>query len=313
VEAVATLHSEPHHSPAQQQAETNVPRPVFPRERLADFIELTKPNIVGLIVVTVAAGFYLGSTREVDLVLLLHALFGSVLVAAGSNALNQILERRIDAKMRRTRRRPLPSGRLRTAESAVFAWTLGVAGVAYLAFFTNWLVAVLAAATLGSYVFLYTPLKRHTSLNTLVGAIPGALPIVGGWAAARGTVDLPAWVLFVILFLWQLPHFLALAWLYREDYARAGLRMLSVTQGSQATFRQALLYAVALLPVSLIPTVLGTTGVLYFVGAFVLSGWLIAATVAVTLDHTPKKARRLFLATVVYLPVMLVLMMIDKA
>ena len=289
-----------------------MPRPVFPRERLSDFVELTKPNIVGLILITVAAGFYLGSTGEVSFVLLLHTLLGSALVAAGSNALNQILERRIDAKMHRTRRRPLPSGRLRTSESAVFAWSLGVVGVGYLALFTNWLVALLAAATLASYVFVYTPLKGHTSLNTLVGAVPGALPILGGWAAARGTVDLQAWVLFVILFLWQLPHFLALAWLYREDYARAGLRMLSVTEGADATFRQALLYAVALLPVSLAPSVLGTTGPIYFVGAFVLSGWLIAATGAAALDHTPKKARKLFLATVVYLPVMLVLMMVDK-
>jgi protoheme IX farnesyltransferase len=194
----------------------------------------------------------------------------------------------------------------------VFAWTLGIVGVSYLALLTNGLVALLAAATLASYVFVYTPLKRHTSLNTLVGAVPGALPILGGWAAANGTVSLPAWVLFWILFLWQLPHFLALAWLYREDYARGGLRMLSVTQGTDATFRQALLYAVALLPVSLAPTVLGTTGRIYFVGAFVLSSWLIAATGAATLDHTPKKARRLFLATVVYLPVLLVLLMVDK-
>jgi protoheme IX farnesyltransferase len=273
---------------------------------------LTKPNIVGLILVTVAAGFYVGSGEEVALGLLVHTLLGSALVAAGSNALNQILERRIDAQMRRTRRRPLPSGRLRTAESSVFAWALGIAGVVYLSIFTNWLVALLSAATLASYVFVYTPLKRHTSLSTLVGAVPGALPILGGWAAARGSVELPAWVLFGILFLWQLPHFLALAWLYREDYARAGLRMLSVTQGTETTFRQALLYAVALLPVSLAPTVLGTTGPVYFAGALLLSGWLVAATARATLHHTPRRVRRLFLATVVYLPVLLVLLMLDK-
>ncbi|MGD8727286.1 MAG: heme o synthase [Gemmatimonadales bacterium] len=282
------------------------------RERLADFTALTKPNIVGLILVTVAAGFYVGSGEEVALGLLVHTLLGSALVAAGSNALNQILERRIDAQMRRTRRRPLPSGRLRTAESSVFAWALGIAGVVYLSIFTNWLVALLSAATLASYVFVYTPLKRHTSLSTLVGAVPGALPILGGWAAARGSVELPAWVLFGILFLWQLPHFLALAWLYREDYARAGLRMLSVTQGTETTFRQALLYAVALLPVSLAPTVLGTTGPVYFAGALLLSGWLVAATARATLHHTPRRVRRLFLATVVYLPVLLVLLMLDK-
>lgn len=289
-----------------------MPPPVLSRGRLADYLELSKPNIVGLILVTVAAGFALASVGRVDLVLLVHALVGSALVAAGSNALNQILERRVDASMRRTRSRPLPSGRLRTAQSAVFAWTFGVLGILYLALLTNWIVAVLAAATLGSYVFVYTPLKRVTSLSTLVGAVPGALPIVGGWAAARGSVDLAAWVLFAILFLWQLPHFLALAWLYREDYARAGLRMLSVTSGAETTFRQALLYAVALLPVSLVPTVLGTTGSVYFVGALVLSGWLIAATLAVTLDHSPKKARKLFLATILYLPLILALMVVDK-
>lgn len=281
--------------------------------RLGDYVELTKPNIVALILVTVAAGFYLGANGPLEIDVLAHALVGSALVAAGSNALNQILERRIDARMRRTRSRPLPSGRLRTSASAAFAWGLGVAGVLYLLAFTNVVVAALAAATLASYVFLYTPLKRHTSLSTLVGAVPGALPILGGWAAARHDLALEAWALFGIVFLWQLPHFLALAWLYREDYARAGLRMLSVTDGAEATFRQALLYAVALLPVSLVPSVLGTTGLLYFVGAAALAVWMIAATAAVALDHTPRKARRLFLVTIVYLPAILLLMVVDKA
>jgi protoheme IX farnesyltransferase len=281
--------------------------------RLGDYVELTKPNIVALILVTVAAGFYLGANGPLAIDVLAHALVGSALVAAGSNALNQILERRIDAQMRRTQSRPLPSGRLRTSASAAFAWGLGVAGVLYLVVFTNIIVAALAAATLASYVFLYTPLKRHTSLSTLVGAVPGALPILGGWAAARHDLALEAWALFGIVFLWQLPHFLALAWLYREDYARAGLRMLSVTDGAETTFRQALLYAVALLPVSLVPSVLGTTGLVYFVGAAALAVWLIVATAAVALDHTPRKARRLFFVTIVYLPAILLLMVVDKA
>jgi protoheme IX farnesyltransferase len=280
--------------------------------RLADFVELTKPNIVVFILATVTAGYYLGSDRPMVVATLIHTLVGSSLVAAGSNALNQLLEREVDARMRRTRERPLPSGRVHTSESAVFAWVLGVVGVVYLLVLTNVIVALLAAATLGSYVFVYTPLKRLTSLSTLVGAVPGALPIVGGWAAATGGLALEAWVLFAILFLWQLPHFLALAWLYREDYARAGLRMLSVTGGAEATFRQALLYAVALLPVSLTLTVLGTTGLAYFVGATLLSIVLIAATAAVVVDHAAKKARRLFLVTIVYLPAMLALMMVDK-
>ena len=280
--------------------------------RLRHFVELTKPRIVVFILATVAAGYYVGVTGPIDVGMLVHALIGSALVAAGSNALNQLLERRTDAQMKRTRQRPLPSGRLQASESAAFAWVLGVVGVLYLLLFTNPTVALLAAATLGSYVFVYTPLKRLTSLSTLVGAIPGALPIAGGWAAARGGLGLEAWVLFAILFLWQLPHFLALAWLYREDYARAGLRMLSVTDGAETTFRQALLYAVALLPVSLMPTVLGVTGAVYFVGAAVLTLWLIVATVGVMLDHAPAKARRLFIVTILYLPAMLVLLIVDK-
>lgn len=283
------------------------------RTRAGDYLELTKPNIVGLILGTVAAGFYLGSPAALDVPGLIHVVVGSALVAAGSNALNQILERQVDAEMHRTRGRPLPSGRLRAAESTVVAWTMGVAGVVYLMVMTNALVAALAAITLGSYVFVYTPLKRYTSFSTVVGAVPGALPVVGGWAAATGSLELEAWVLFGILFLWQLPHFLALAWLFRDDYARAGLRMLSVTSGAKATFRQALVYAVALLPVSLVPTLLGTTGVVYFAGALILALWLIAETVAVSLDHSRRRARRLFLVTVVYLPVMLVLMIVDKA
>ncbi len=286
---------------------------VAPRGRAADYLELTKPNIVAMILVTVAAGFYLGAEGALDVVLLVHTLVGSALVAGGSNALNQILERKIDARMRRTENRPLPAGRLGVSRATVFAWGLGLSGVAYLAAMTNPTVTFLAAATLGSYVFVYTPLKRKTSLCTLVGAVPGALPIVGGWAAARGTVGLEAWVLFVLLYLWQLPHFLALAWLCREDYARAGLRMLSVTAGADATFRQALLYAVAILPVSLMPTVLGTTGPVTFFGAMTCSLWLIWATASAARDRSRNKARRLFLVTVIYLPAVLLLMIVDKA
>jgi len=279
----------------------------------ADYWELTKPNIVAMILVTVAAGFYLGTVGRMDGVLLLHVLVGSALVAGGSNALNQVLERKIDARMRRTANRPLPAGRLAAKSAGVFAWALGVVGVAYLALFTNWVVTLLAAATLGSYVFVYTPLKRRTSLNTLVGAVPGALPIVGGWAAARGTVDLEAWVLFALLYLWQLPHFLALAWICRDDYERAGLRMLSVTSGEDATFRQAVLYAVALLPVSVMPAALGAAGLPYFIGTFALTLWLVWATVNAARARTREATRRLFLATVLYLPAVLLLLTIDKA
>lgn len=282
------------------------------RSRLSDYVELTKPGIVALVLVTVAAGLYLGAAGAITGLLLFHALMGSTLVAAGSNALNQVVERDVDARMTRTRSRPIPAGRLTAAAGALVGGALGVSGVLYLTAFVNAPTAFLAAATLVSYVFVYTPLKRRTSLATLVGAVPGALPIVGGWTAARGTVTFEAGVLFALLFLWQLPHFLALAWIYRDDYARAGLRMLSVTDGGAATFRQALLYAVALLPVSLAPSVVGTAGRVYFFGAIALSLWFLWATVEATRHRSLAAARRLFGVSVMYLPAILVLMMADK-
>lgn len=285
----------------------------LPRVRAADLLELTKPRIVGLVVATAAAGFYLAAPGGVDVTLFLNAMLGTTLVAAGTNALNQVAERDVDAIMRRTARRPLPTGRVGAASAAWFAWLLGASGITCLAALVNPLTALLAAATLGSYVFVYTPLKRRTTLATLVGGIPGALPIVGGWTAAGGTLGIEAWVLFWILFLWQLPHFLALAWLYREDYARAGLRMLSVGDADGLnTFRQAALYAVALLPVSLVPTLVGVTGPVYFFGAVVLSGWLVWVGFAALRERGAPQARRLFLTSVWYLPALLGLMVADK-
>ena len=285
----------------------------LPRPRAADLVELTKPRIVGLVVATAAAGFYLAAPGGVDVSLFLNAMLGTTLVAAGTNALNQVAERDVDAVMRRTARRPIPTGRVGAASAAGFAWLLGASGILCLAALVNPLTAVLAAATLVSYVFLYTPLKRRTTLATLVGGIPGALPIVGGWTAAGGILGLEAWVLFWILFLWQLPHFLALAWLYREDYERAGLRMLSINDdGGLSTFRQAALYAVALLPVSLVPTMVGVTGPAYFFGAAILSGWLVWVGVSALRDRSTSQARRLFLTSVWYLPALLGLMVVDK-
>lgn len=244
---------------------------------------------------------------------LVHALIGTALVAAGTNALNQLFERDVDARMERTRRRPLPSGRLTVAAAAAFAWSAGGLGILYLAVSVNLLTAALAAATLGSYAFLYTPLKRRTSLATLVGAVPGALPIVGGWTAAGGPLGLRAWVLFAILFLWQLPHFLALAWIYREDYRRAGLRMLTVADGDgRATFRHAALYAGALIPVSLAPFVLELAGPLYFAGALLLSGWFTWVAAGAALATSPRAARRLFLVSIIYLPALLTLMVVSR-
>ena len=281
--------------------------------RASAFLELTKPRIVLLVLVTVAAGFYLGVIGQVSGVLLFHTLVGTALVAGGTNALNQVGESRFDGLMHRTRRRPIPSGRLSRLSAGAFAWTAGVSGVVYLAAFVNSLATVLAAATLLSYVFLYTPLKRVTSLSTLLGAVPGALPILGGWAAARGSVTVEAWILFAILLLWQLPHFLALAWIYREDYARAGFKVLSIEPGgAEATFRQATLYAAALLWVALAPTFVGMAGLAYFLGGFVLSAWLLWVAFAAARAPTTERARRLFKASVLHLPAVLILLMWDK-
>jgi protoheme IX farnesyltransferase len=271
-----------------------------------------------LVLVTMAAGYVMAPplisvSMSVWLLQLFHALIGTALVAGGTNALNQVAERDVDALMRRTAQRPLPSARLQVHEATVFAWLIGVFGVMYLAVFVNALTAILAALTLACYVFVYTPLKRRTPLSTLIGAVPGALPIVGGWAAAGGPLDTRASILFAILFLWQLPHFLALSWIYRDEYARAGLQMLSVgdTDG-RTTFRQAALHAAALVPVSLAPAVVGLGGPLYFAGAALLSGGYLWASVAAARRPSRDGARRLFSASLIYLPSVLALMIADR-
>jgi protoheme IX farnesyltransferase len=265
------------------------------------------------VVLTAAAGFYLGSGHAVNPWLLLHTLVGTALVAAGTNAFNQWRERDVDARMERTQGRPLPSGRLTPRAAAAFAGVISVAGVAYLALAVNLLTAALAALTLASYVLLYTPLKRTTTLNTLIGAVPGALPIVGGWTAAGGELGPAVAALFWILFLWQLPHFLALAWIYRDDYRRGGLAMLSVADADgHHTGRMVLLYATALLPVSLLPTLLGVTGTLYFFGALALGLLYTGMSLAMTRAVTTPRAWRLFLVSILYLPALLTLMVLDK-
>jgi protoheme IX farnesyltransferase len=265
-------------------------------------------------VLTAAVGFYMSAPTTIGAVLLIHTLVGTALVAAGSGGLNQVAESDIDALMTRTAGRPIPAGRLARPASAAFAATLGAAGAVYLAALVNLLTAGLAILTLGSYVLLYTPLKRRTSLNTLVGAVPGALPILGGWTAAGGGLTLPGWSLFGILFLWQLPHFLALAWMYREDYGRAGLRMLSVDDpDGRRTFGQALLYATALLPVSFLPTLAGIAGPLYLTGAVCLGLWYAGTALAAARHRTVPAARRLFLVSIAYLPTLLGVLALEKA
>jgi protoheme IX farnesyltransferase len=283
----------------------------------ADLLALTKPRIVLLVAISAAAGYALGvhvlppgqypaSSPAAMWWVLLHTVLGTSLVAGGTSALNMIVERDVDALMHRTARRPLPAGRLSVATAWSFAWTISVLGALELLLFVNTTTALLAVATLAVYVFVYTPLKRRTSLATLVGAIPGALPIVGGWTAAGAPLDARPAVLFSILFLWQLPHVLALSWIHRDDYARAGLRMMSVNDAEgSATFRQAALDASALLPISLAPVLLAMAGWPYFILAFALSGALIALAVAGARAPTRTRARRLFLATLAYLPLLL--------
>ena len=270
-----------------------------------------------LVAITAAAGYALGlkalppgqfpaNAPAATWWVLLHTIIGTALVAGGTSALNQVVERDVDALMRRTAKRPLPAGRLSARTGWIFAWTISVLGVAELLVFVNATTAVVAAATLLVYVYVYTPLKRHTPLATLVGAIPGALPIVGGWTASGAPLDARPVVLFAILFMWQLPHFLALSWIYREDYARAGLHMMSEsdTDGS-ATFRQAALDAAALVPISLAPVLLAMAGWIYFVVALLLSVALLALAVASARAPTPARARRLFRGTLAYLPTLL--------
>ncbi len=280
----------------------------------ADYLELTKPRITLLVVLTAAVGYFMASRAALWPLGLIHTMLGTALVASGASVLNQVRERDADARMRRTANRPIPAGRVSPESALLFGAALGLAGVAYTAAFLNLTVAVLAAATLASYVFVYTPLKRKTTLNTLVGAIPGALPPVGGWAAASGgVVSREAWALFLIVFLWQVPHFLAIAWMLRKDYERGGFRMLPVVDPTgSATGRHVALSAIALVPVSLVPTILGMTGAIYFFGALVLTLGYAATSLWMARRPADPSARWLFLGSIVYLPALLVMMMIDK-
>jgi protoheme IX farnesyltransferase len=285
------------------------------RTRIADYVELTKPRVSVLVLFTVAAGALLASRGAPNLALLLHTLCGTALVAAGASALNQYLERNSDACMRRTENRPLPSGRLQPVEVLVFGAVLGAGGIVYLMLaLPQPLAAAVAGVTFVSYVFLYTPLKRLTTLNTLVGAVPGALPPVIGWAAVRGSLGPETAALFAIMFLWQVPHFLAIAWIYREDYARADLRMLpSLDPEGGITGRQMVSYCLALVPASLAPALLGQAGMLYAVGAVALGIVFLASAWQFTRKNTVRQARRVLRASLIYLPALLALLLLDVA
>lgn len=290
--------------------------PALPAARSAtsDFLELTKPRITLLVSLTGLVGFVMGTEGPLPLGALLAAVAGTALVAAGASTLNMLLERRTDALMLRTQNRPLPAGRLRPAEVAAFGAAISCLGLALLLWLANPLSTVVALVTWTAYVFFYTPLKTLTSLATIVGAVPGALPPVIGWAAARGTLDPGAYILFAILFLWQIPHFLAIAWIYRDDYARGGMPMLPVLDpDGRMTGRQAVANAAALLLVSLTPTLAGMSGLAYLVGASLLGLAYTVAALNAALRRTPRSARQLFLVSVLYLPALSALLMLDRA
>lgn len=280
---------------------------------VTDFWTLTKPRLNLLVLVTTLGGLYLAAPKGVPLSRLLHALIGTALVAGGAAALNQVWERRIDGLMRRTQSRPLPAGRLGATEGGVFGVVLSAVGMIELAWQVNLLSAGVAALTLVSYVLLYTPLKTRTSLATLIGAIPGALPPVIGWAAATNTVTLSAIVLFGIVFFWQMPHFLAIAWLYREDYARAGIPLLPVLEADgRRTGLQALLYTAGLWPVSLMPVLVGLAGLPYGIVATALGVVFLVLSALFARDRTTRSARRLFLYSIIYLPVLWGMLCLDR-
>jgi protoheme IX farnesyltransferase len=279
--------------------------------RLAAYLSLTKPRLVLLVLVTVAVGFQLGARGRAHPAALAVTLLGTALVAGGAGALNQWLERGRDALMRRTAHRALPSGRLSPREALSFGVCLGVVGTLVLLLGAGMLAAAVALATLLLYVLVYTPLKPLTSLNTVVGAVPGALPPLIGWGAATGRLGIEAWALFLIVFLWQFPHFLAIAWIYRDDYRRAGFRMLTAGDAhGRMTGCQAVSYALALIPAGLLPATIGLAGPLYFPGALVLGLVYLGAAARFWLDACDFRARRLLRASFVYLPAILLLLLL---
>jgi protoheme IX farnesyltransferase len=275
-------------------------------------LALTRPRIVLMVLVTTLVGFFLAARGAIDMARLARTLIGTGLAAGGTAALNQYLEIDVDRRMARTRLRPLPDGRLRPFEALRFGVAITALGLLELLLGVNWLSAAVTALSVVSYLFVYTPLKRRSPASTLVGAIPGALPPVTGWAAARGELSLGAGVLFAILCLWQVPHALAIAWLHREDYARADLRLLPVIDGDgQRTGRSIVIYSLALLVVGLVPTAVGLAGRAYLLAALLLGAGFVGCGVGLAQARSPKAARRLLRASLLYLPLLLLLMALD--
>ncbi len=280
--------------------------------KLASYVTLTKPRIILMVLLTVVVGFVLGARGSSHPATLLLTLLGTGLVAGGASAWNQVLERSRDARMRRTASRPLPTGRLAPVPAGLFASVLTVVGVVVLALAANELAAAVAVATFLLYVAVYTPLKARTTLNTAIGAVPGALPPVIGWVAATGRLGIEAWALFLIVFLWQFPHFLAIAWIHRDDYARAGHKMLPTVDPKGAiTGRQATWYALILVPAGLLPAVVGLAGNLYFAGALMLGLYYLATAARFWFDVCDQTARTLLRASFFYLPIVLLLLLLN--
>jgi protoheme IX farnesyltransferase len=282
------------------------------REKLAAFVELTKPRIAFMLVLTSAAGFYLGSTGDFNFVLFINSIVGITLLAFGVATLNQFIERKTDALMQRTEKRPLVVGTVSAPEALVFGVLLCVVAEIYLAFLVNPLTAVLGLIVIIGYVLLYTPLKTRTSASTAIGAIPGAMPPLMGWTSAADQITVGAWILFAILFLWQFPHFLAIAWMYRDQYAKAGIKMLPVVEpAGKITARQIVIFTILLLPVSVMPYFFGVSGLIYLIGAGLLGVWFLWASVSAARAKSTEKARALLLVSVLYLPLLFALMVFN--
>jgi len=280
--------------------------------RAADYVSLTKPRLNFLVLLTTAAAYSLGAGPDATLMAFAHTLVGTFLVAGGASALNQVWERETDRLMRRTRMRPLADRRLQPSEGIVFGLVLTALGAAELGYFLNPLAAGVALFTSASYVLFYTPLKTRTSLSTIVGALPGALPAVIGWSAATNTISLEGWVLFGIVFMWQMPHFLAIAWMYRDEYARAGMPLLPVIQpDGRSTGRQTVIYTAALIPLSMMPTGVGLASPWYMVGALTLGAVLMLLSLEFSARRTVETARRLFFGSILYLPILWTLLVFD--
>lgn len=294
-------------------AEINEPKVTGLREKAAAYVELTKPRIAFMLVLTSAAGFYLGTKGPLDAALFASSLVAITLLALGVATLNQYWERDTDVLMERTAVRPLPTNRVSSGEALVFGLALCTLAEAYLLIFVNLLTAFLGLVVIVGYVLVYTPLKTRTSASTAIGALPGALPPLMGWTAAANEISLGAWALFAMQFLWQFPHFFAIAWMYREEYAKAGILMLPVVDPEgKLTARQIVMFALMLFPVSLAPFFFGLSGQIFLFGAILLGAWFLWSSIQSARAKTKEKARRLLLVSVIYLPLLFILMVADK-